>query len=114
MFPARRVARPFALVAKAGAFPSSVVHHNGVYWCYYGDGKTSSNKIGPRKVCPAKCDLAAKDRQAGRDFGPAARSQRQSRAGGTHRARNRGPTTKRESVLPVGGTLPRRQRPGTG
>jgi hypothetical protein len=94
----------------SGAF----AHHNGVYWCYYGDGKTSSYQINPCKARPAKRNLASQDRQTGRDLGAAARSQRQSRAGGTHRAGDRSPTGKRESVLPTSGTLPRCQRPRAG
>jgi hypothetical protein len=53
----------------------ALMHQNGVYWCYYANGQTSSRKISSRKACPAKRNLAAQDRQTGRDPGPAARSQ---------------------------------------
>ena len=46
------------------------MHHNGVYWCYCGDGETSSCKISPRKACPAKRNLAGQDRPTGRGLLP--------------------------------------------
>jgi hypothetical protein len=49
-----RAAHPFARLPKGW---DSRVHQNGVYWCRYGNGKTS-----PRKTCPPKRNLAAKSR----------------------------------------------------
>jgi len=54
------------------------MHHNGAFWCYCGDGETSSCKISSRKACPAKRNLGGQDRATGRGLCPAARSHRQS------------------------------------